>query len=187
VIYRAISSISEECSMLDAYLETIATTGGPITIAVNRAGALIQLSFGDGIYLHPIEEELRRTGYVLHPATHQAAQARRELAEYWAGTRQIFEVAVVLRGTAWQTVVWQALIGIPYGTTATYGSLAARLGRPRSSRAVGRANATNRIPLVVPCHRLIGANGSLTGFAGGIHLKQRLLDHEQQMIYREGV
>jgi methylated-DNA-[protein]-cysteine S-methyltransferase len=167
--------------MIDAYLETIETAGGPITIAVNHVGALIHLSFGDGIYPHPIEEALRRTGYVLHPATHQAAQARRELGEYWAGTRQTFEVALVLRGTAWQIAVWQALIDIPFGTTATYGALAAKLGRPRSSRAVGRANATNRIPLVVPCHRLIGANGSLTGFAGGIHLKQRLLDHEQQI------
>ncbi|MDZ4718559.1 MAG: methylated-DNA--[protein]-cysteine S-methyltransferase [Roseiflexaceae bacterium] len=167
---------------MDAYLETIATAGGPITIAVNSVGALIQLNFGDGSYPRSIDEDLRQAGYTLHAATRQAIQARREIEEYWAGTRRVFEVPLVLRGTPWQTEVWQALTQIPFGATHTYGSLAALLGHPRSSRAVGRANATNRIPLVVPCHRLVGANGSLTGFAGGIHLKQRLLDHEHLCV-----
>lgn len=165
---------------MEAYLETIETAGGPVTIAVDAHGALLQLSFGDGVYPRSIEEDLEHQGFVLRQASNQTAQARQELSEYWAGARQVFTVPLVLRGSAWQAAVWQALIAIPYGTTSTYGTLAASLGRVNAARAVGRANATNRIPLVVPCHRLVGANGALTGFAGGTHIKQRLIDHERQ-------
>ena len=91
-------------------------------------------------------------------------------------------MSFLLRGTGWQKAVWEALTRIPYGETRAYGQIAAMVGRPKSSRAVGRANATNRLPLVVPCHRVIGADGSLTGFAGGTHLKVRLLEHEARVL-----
>jgi O-6-methylguanine DNA methyltransferase len=79
-------------------------------------------------------------------------------------------------------VVWQAVRDIPFGETRTYGAIAAGLGRPGAARAMGRANATNPLPIVVPCHRVVGANGSLTGYAGGVHIKQRLLEHEARVL-----
>ena len=84
-------------------------------------------------------------------------------------------------GTPWQITVWDELTRIPYGTRRTYAEVAALLGRPSSARVVGSANAANRLPLVVPCHRVVGADGSLTGFAGGMHLKERLLAHESRV------
>lgn len=163
---------------MDAYLDTVDSPIGPIALAVDERGALLRIRFVDGSYDQTIEEVLVREGCALHPADGRADQARRELQEYWAGERTAFEVPLALRGTAWQVTVWHALTKIPLGETRSYAEMAASLGNPRAARAVGRANATNRIPLVVPCHRLIGASGALTGFEGGIELKRRLLAHE---------
>jgi methylated-DNA-[protein]-cysteine S-methyltransferase len=163
---------------MDAYLDTVDSPIGPIAIAVNQRGALLRIRFVDGRYDQTIEEVLLREGYALHPSSGHADQARRELVEYWAGERTAFDVPLALRGTAWQITVWNALSDIPLGETRSYAEMAASLGNPRAARAVGRANATNRIPLVVPCHRLIGASGALTGFEGGIELKRQLLAHE---------
>ena len=138
--------------------------------------------FVEGDYGTSIEGELEREGYSVEEDSGRTAPAREELLEYYAGDRQEFGLPVVFRGTEWQQDVWRALTRIPYGETRTYGEIAAMVGRPKSSRAVGRANATNRLPLVVPCHRVIGANGSLTGFAGGTHLKVRLLEHEARVL-----
>lgn len=103
-----------------------------------------------------------------------------ELESYFAGARKEFEVAISPeKGTEFQRQVWTALSKIPFGTTITYSELAMRVGRPSAVRAVGAANGQNAIPIIVPCHRVIGANGSLTGFAGGIELKQQLLAHEK--------
>jgi len=107
-----------------------------------------------------------------------AAQARRELAEYFAGTRRRFDVPVKLDGTAFQHAVWAALRGVTWGQTVSYGALAARIGRPGAARAVGAANGSNPVPIIVPCHRVIGADGSLTGYSGGAWRKRWLLDHE---------
>jgi methylated-DNA-[protein]-cysteine S-methyltransferase len=101
--------------------------------------------------------------------------ARAQLSDYFSGTRQRFDLALEPSGTAFQLAVWQALLAIPYGTTISYGELARRIGRPDASRAVGAANGANPIPIIVPCHRVIGANGSLTGFGGGIETKKFLL------------
>lgn len=167
---------------MQAYLEAIDTEVGPITFAVDGDGALLWVEFGDGDYLRTIEEQLAAEGYTLTRDSERTARARRELEEYARGERTKFEIPVVLRGTPWQVTVWQALMRIPYGETRTYGELAREVGKsPAAARAVGRANATNRIPVVVPCHRVIGADGSLTGFAGGTHLKERLLDHERRV------
>jgi len=112
------------------------------------------------------------------------ARARTQLDEYFDGTRTAFDVALAPSGTAFQQRVWTALREIPYGTTESYGSVAHRLGLPlTASRAVGTANGSNPIPIIVPCHRVIGADGSLTGFGGGIERKRFLLDLEMGALF----
>ena len=106
------------------------------------------------------------------------AVARTQLAEYFAGGRQAFDLPLELGGTPFQRAVWTALREIPYGETVTYGELARRLDRPAAVRAVGAANGRNPIAVVVPCHRVIGADGSLTGFGGGLDRKRALLELE---------
>ena len=101
--------------------------------------------------------------------------AEAQLREYFAGTRRTFDLPLAPRGTAFQQRVWAALRAIPYGETRTYGELAAAIGSPSASRAVGMANHHNPIPIVIPCHRVIGANGTLTGYAGGLEIKRKLL------------
>lgn len=103
---------------------------------------------------------------------------RTQLAEYFAGERREFELPLHAAGSAFQKKVWAALVEIPYGRTASYGATALAIGAPTASRAVGLANGQNPISIVVPCHRVIGANGSLTGYGGGIAAKQWLLAHE---------
>ena len=107
-------------------------------------------------------------------------QTRRELEEYFAGQREVFTIPLVLDGTPFQTSVWRALLDIPFGKTTSYERLAQAVGRPGAARAVGRANGDNRIAIIVPCHRVIGADGSLTGYGGGKDRKRRLLDLEQR-------
>ena len=101
-----------------------------------------------------------------------------QLDEYFAGTRLAFTVPVTLHGTDFQKEVWQALTRIPYGETWSYGQLAGYIGRPNASRAVGAANGMNPVPIIVPCHRVIGSNGKLTGFGGGLDTKRELLGLE---------
>ncbi|MEA5361340.1 methylated-DNA--[protein]-cysteine S-methyltransferase [Amycolatopsis sp., V23-08] len=108
------------------------------------------------------------------------ARAETELKEYFAGQRHEFEVPLTFVGTPFQQLVWAELRKIPYGTTTSYGELADRLGKPSASRAVGLANGKNPIGIIVPCHRVVGANGSLTGYGGGIERKRYLLDFEQE-------
>lgn len=103
----------------------------------------------------------------------------RQISEYLAGRRRSFAIRYVLRGTEFQKKVWQVLEKIPYGETRTYGTVAAEIGNRKASRAVGGACNRNPIWLIVPCHRLIGANGSLTGYAGGISMKEELLRMEK--------
>lgn len=107
--------------------------------------------------------------------------ARRELDRYFAGKLTAFTVATAAVGTPFQRAVWAALTKIPYGATRTYAQQAAAIGRPKAVRAVGAANGRNPISIVVPCHRVIGADGSLTGFGGGLPRKQALLDLERAL------
>ena len=102
-----------------------------------------------------------------------------QLGEYFAGRRLQFELPLAPRGTEFQRRVWHALREIPYGETISYGELACRIGKPGASRAVGLANGANPLPIVVPCHRVIGADGSLTGFGGGLPIKRKLLALEE--------
>ncbi|HVA90513.1 MAG TPA: methylated-DNA--[protein]-cysteine S-methyltransferase [Chloroflexota bacterium] len=163
---------------MNAYLETTDSPAGSLTFAVDDDEALLWLAFNDGQYERTIEEELTREGRRLHYDRTRTAPVRSQLEEYARGTRPRFDIPLALVGTPWQQTVWRALIEIPFGQTRTYGQVAAMIGHPTAARAMGRANATNRIPLVIPCHRVIGAGGSLTGFGGGLHLKERLLAHE---------
>ena len=101
--------------------------------------------------------------------------AEAQLREYFAGARRTFDLPLAPHGTAFQQRVWAALRAIPYGETCTYGELAAAIGSPNASRAVGMANHRNPISIVIPCHRVIGANGTLTGYAGGLEIKRKLL------------
>lgn len=155
------------------YYDTFPTPVGDFSAAVDDQGALLATAFGDLDSL--------RTRYDADELEHspkRLAAVRREVTEYFANKRQKFSVPVAPVGTPFQQSVWAALQRIPAGETRTYGQLAAQLGRPAASRAVGRANATNPISLIVPCHRVIGANGKLTGYAFGEPIKQKLLSHE---------
>lgn len=110
--------------------------------------------------------------------------ARQQLAEYFAGKRKVFDLELNPKGTDFQKKVWRELVKIPYGRTISYGELAKRIGNPSASRAVGLANGKNPISIIIPCHRVIGKNGSLTGFGGGIEVKRFLLDHEQESLFK---
>jgi len=164
--------------MPHAWLETVDSPAGPLAFAVDEAGALIRSQFVAGQYHLTIEQELERDGYTLTRDPQRSAQAREQLLGYHHGVRREFTLPLALVGSEWQRRIWLELTRIPFGETRGYGELAAQLGRPHAARAVGRANATNPLPLIVPCHRLVGANGALTGYGGGLDLKARLLAHE---------
>ena len=122
---------------------------------------------------HPVEPagDWRRTEEPFRDAVSQ-------LDAYFAGERREFDLALAPEGTSFQRLVWSALTRIPYGETVSYAELARRLGRPFATRAVGAANGRNPIPIIIPCHRVIGSDGSLTGYGGGLTIKRRLLDLE---------
>jgi len=106
------------------------------------------------------------------------AAAATQLREYFDGTRRAFDLPLDLEGTPFQRRAWLALAEIPYGETRSYGEQARRLGVPRAARAIGAANGANPLPIILPCHRLVGADGALTGFGGGLDVKRWLLEHE---------
>lgn len=108
-------------------------------------------------------------------------EARAQLAEYFAGERRTFDLALDWRGTPFQRAVWEAVYQIPYGETCTYGEIAAILGRPNAARAVGAANGANPLAPIVPCHRLIGNDGSLRGYGAGLETKRWLIDFEREV------
>lgn len=134
---------------------------GPLTLSGTEE-ALTRLAFGG------MRENGGRPSPVLK-------QAERELSEYFAGERRDFTVPLAPAGTGFQKRVWDALRSVPYGKTASYGEIAARLGKPGAAVAVGQANSRNPIPIIIPCHRIIGADGKLVGYTGGLHIKTALL------------
>lgn len=109
------------------------------------------------------------------------ARTAKQLAEYFAGKRTSFDLQLAPEGTAFQRRVWDALLEIPFGATRSYGDIAQRIGRPAASRAVGAANGRNPIAIIIPCHRVIGSTGALTGFGGGLPAKTFLLTHEHAL------
>ena len=131
-----------------------------------------------GLYMEPSRKAQCTDGWADDVTVAPLAATVRQLTEYFEGTRREFDLPLRLHGTAFQTRVWRELTEIPYGQTWSYGQLARRIDKPSASRAVGLANGRNPISILVPCHRVIGADGSLTGYGGGIERKQWLLAHE---------
>jgi methylated-DNA-[protein]-cysteine S-methyltransferase len=159
-------------------LESLVTPFGPILVAVDARGRLCAVEFWND------EAEMRRLlrryqGVALATFGKVAAPIRAAFERYFDGDRSALKaVPWVTGGTEFQQKVWKALTTIPVGETWSYAQLAAAIGQPKAVRAVGLANGANPIPIVVPCHRVIGANGSLTGFGGGLERKRWLLRHE---------
>jgi methylated-DNA-[protein]-cysteine S-methyltransferase len=158
--------------MMDVTLKTtyycdIGTPIGPLRL-VGHETRLAAIYFQSGPHPTTVQPEWI-------PSAHPFQIVVRQLNEYFVGRRRRFDVPLEPTGTPFQRAVWQELSRIPYGTTSSYGEIAGRIGRPLASRAVGRANSANPWPIVVPCHRVIGANHSLIGFGGGLGIKRRLL------------
>ena len=149
---------------------TIESPIGPLTLA-GRGSVLTNLRMVDQTY------EPSRTGWSLNPQAF--GEAVEQLAAYFAGERTDFDFEFDLHGSEFQRRVWKALLTIPYGQTRSYGQIAHQIGATGSARAVGLANGHNPIAIVVPCHRVIGSNGSLTGYGGGVDRKRTLLDMER--------
>lgn len=143
---------------------------GPIFVA-GDGEVVSQISFTTGHQVRHPQAGWVEDGKALRTA-------RKQLEEYFAAERRSFDLQLGMHGTTFQKRAWEVLLTIPYGDTRTYGQIAEALGSPGAARAVGRANATNHLPLVVPCHRVIGADGTLTGFGGGLAAKQWLLRFE---------
>lgn len=152
--------------MYSAYLYK--TIIGDIVITENGCG-ITKICFGSDI---PQNAEVIETPLL--------KRANEELEEYFIGKRKNFDLPLAMEGTEFQKKVWEALINIPYGHTVSYKDIAIKVGNDKASRAVGMANNKNPIPIIVPCHRVIGANGKLVGYAGGIDIKQKLLNIEKQ-------
>src|ERR1700730_17371053 len=131
-----------------------------------------------GLYMEPSRKAQSIDGWIQDEAEALISATVRQLTEYFAGTRRDFDLPLRLQGTTFQTRVWRELTVIPYGQTWSYGQLAHRIDKPSASRAVGLANGRNPISILVPCHRVIGADGSLTGYGGGLERKRWLLAHE---------
>jgi methylated-DNA-[protein]-cysteine S-methyltransferase len=171
---------------MNAYVDSLSTPVGAVAVAVDDDGRLMGVDFIAAGEEDRLAAALRRRGYAIAPGRERCAEVRRQLGEYFAGRRRAFDLEVVLDGSPFQRRVWAELRRIPYGGTLSYGQLAARLGAPGAARAVGRANATNPVPIVVPCHRVVGADGSLTGFGGGIAAKRALLALEGAFTGEQG-
>ncbi|HWI43793.1 MAG TPA: methylated-DNA--[protein]-cysteine S-methyltransferase [Nocardioides sp.] len=150
---------------------------GPLRI-VEQAGAITAIEFT------PFRDNDGRPRGPRADDAPLLVEAARQLGEYFARDRKEFDLPLAPVGTGWQLAVWDQLKLIGYGETASYGQVAARLGKSNAaSRAVGLANGANPIPIVIPCHRVIGANGTLTGYAGGLERKQLLLGLEQEALF----
>ena len=144
-------------------------------------GRLLLTSDGSaltGLYMEPSRKARSTEGWTQDVTVAPLSAAVRQLTEYFAGTRRVFDLPLCPQGTDFQRRVWRELTEIPYGETRSYGELAKRIDSPSASRAVGLANGRNPISILVPCHRVIGADGSLTGYGGGLDRKRWLLAHE---------
>ncbi len=168
--------------LVDVGFDVVETPIGPLLVAASPAG-LAAISFDDDPDHH-----LERLARIAGPRVRRSARAveptRRELDEYFEGRRRSFDLALDLRALpAFTVAVLEELARVPFGETTTYGELAARVGRPRAARAVGTVMNRNRIPIVLPCHRVVGSTGSLVGYAGGLEVKARLLELEGALPY----
>lgn len=158
----------------------VTTPIGQLTVVASRTGLrrilFSQLTPKDSVFLATVPKV----------SDHQiVTEAITQLEEYFFGQRQVFEIPIEAKGTEFQMATWRALGNIEFGKTSTYGAQALVIGAPRAVRAVGSANRCNPLPIVWPCHRIIGSDGKLTGFAGGLEAKRWLLDHEQARVWQK--
>jgi methylated-DNA-[protein]-cysteine S-methyltransferase len=155
------------------YWDTIETPFGVFAAWVDEAGRLLRFRFrvADAAEVDPAAERDSKA----------LGEVRRQVGEYADGRRQQFEFELNAEGPEFDRLVWKALRDIPFGRTTSYGAVARTIGHPSAARAVGAANGANPIALIVPCHRVIGSDGGLTGFGGGLPLKRRLLEHEARV------
>jgi methylated-DNA-[protein]-cysteine S-methyltransferase len=160
-----------------AYYGTFSTPVGRFSVAVDGDERVLAAAFGDAAALG----RLPTAADVVESREH-IEHVRRQVEEYFSGARQTFDLELAPAGTPFQQACWSLLVQVPFGSTISYSELAARAGS--SPRAAGRANATNPVCLIVPCHRVIGADGSLTGYAYGLEVKRRLLDFEREAMAR---
>ncbi len=160
--------------MSQIYYSRFESPIGPLLLAGSMTGLKL-VSFGAGKRVRRVDPEWRLDNSAFREVVHQ-------LQSYFAGERKNFDLALVLEGTDFQKRVWTALRNIPYGETVSYKELAEMIGSPKAIRAVGAANGANPIPIIIPCHRVIGNDGSLTGFGGGLRLKKHLLELESHQL-----
>lgn len=153
------------------YIWYYKTSIGKIAIA-EEDGAVSHILFQGDMSLENYEKKETKT----------IKEAAKQLKAYFEGKLKKFDVPLLLQGTAFQKECWQALMEIPYGQTCTYKDIAVKIGNPKAVRAVGMSNNRNKIPIIIPCHRVIGSNGKLVGFAGGLDTKQQLLDLEAKNV-----
>jgi len=158
--------------MADVYYDYLDSPVGRLLLVLDGQG-LRRVHFENSRHAFRLDEEWQRGPGALH-------EARAQLKAYFAGKLKTFDLPLAPQGTEFQQQVWLELLRIPYGATTSYGDIARRIGDVTASRAVGAANGQNPLAIVVPCHRLIGANGSLTGYGGGLSTKRFLLNLEQQ-------
>jgi methylated-DNA-[protein]-cysteine S-methyltransferase len=151
--------------------DTFASPIGNLLLAAGEAGLA-------GVWFERQKHRPDRAGWKRAPDNPLLARARRQLAEYFARRRREFDLPLDPQGTPFQRAVWKAIAGVPYGTTISYAELARRAGHPGAMRAVGAATGRNPLGIIVPCHRIVGADGSLTGYAGGLARKRALLAFE---------
>jgi methylated-DNA-[protein]-cysteine S-methyltransferase len=159
---------------LPYYFKIMQSPIGPLTLVASDkglAGILWEIERSGRVNLSPLKEDLN------HPLL---LQTESQLKEYFSGKRTSFKLPLDFKGTAFQKAVWEYLVRIPFGQTRSYGDVAKALGRPKAVRAVGAANGRNPISIIAGCHRVIGANGTLTGYAGGLDVKSFLLSHENK-------
>lgn len=154
------------------YYDDVPTPIGRLRLFADAGGALVHVDLPGSRRPHPLDGARRDPGPL--------AAARAQFAAYFDGELRAFDLPMKPVGTSFQQAVWAALCDIGYGITESYADLAGRIGRPRAVRAVGAANGANPLAIVVPCHRVIGADGSLTGYGGGLDAKRWLLAHEQR-------
>jgi methylated-DNA-[protein]-cysteine S-methyltransferase len=153
------------------YLKKIESPIGKLTLVADEEN-LTELTWGS-------ESRQRGTDGFLDGENHPVIKkTAKQLREYFAGARKDFDIPLKLDGTGFQKKVWKALMGIPYGGVTSYSQIAVKISAPKACRAVGMANGRNKIPIIIPCHRVIGKDGTLTGFGGGLDIKEFLLNLE---------
>lgn len=157
------------------YTATVGSPCGPLVCVVDRSDAVTNIEFVDTAGEHGIRDRLLEAGHKVKKGIRRTRKVRRQLERYFAGQVFSFDLELAPDGSAFQKEVWRVVQDIPYGETRTYGEIANAAGHPSASRAVGGATGANPIPIVIPCHRVLGSDGSLTGFGAGLAAKKLLL------------